>query len=252
MITLRPHKPQDYAILPDMDATDVGVLTESDHACLDDLGNHLLRAGANDRFGATLLHSHFIPESGETLVEAVDTEAQLLWLRPVRNAASDLAAINVRFEDDETQSDDIRLVGLEFVPSENLDGVVPINELDRACLAELRSVLVRHGKTRRFGLRLFHEPLKSTGKILVESFDPSRRWLCCALAKPDEDSLKRAIPTVFRWKRASWDETGLFASQYCEQLCTADQVCGAGDEPGTHIIVQSGHNTQHIHDTGPA
>ena len=59
MITIRPHNPHDYAILPDIDDRQVQSLTKADGDCLDKLGNFLVVAQANDRFGASLLHRHF-------------------------------------------------------------------------------------------------------------------------------------------------------------------------------------------------
>ena len=41
---------RDYADLRDMDATDVGVLSEGDSACLEELGKYLVASEAWDRF----------------------------------------------------------------------------------------------------------------------------------------------------------------------------------------------------------
>jgi hypothetical protein len=58
MITIRPHNPHDYAVLPDIDDRQVQSLTRADSDCLDKLGNFLVMAHANDRFGASPVFNH--------------------------------------------------------------------------------------------------------------------------------------------------------------------------------------------------
>ena len=65
MLTIREHEVNDYAVLRDMDATAVGMLTEDDRACLDALGKYLVGTGSWQRFAIWLLHKHFEPEPGE-------------------------------------------------------------------------------------------------------------------------------------------------------------------------------------------
>ena len=42
MLLIRDHGVEDYTEVLDMDATDVGVLSEDDRACLDELGEYLV------------------------------------------------------------------------------------------------------------------------------------------------------------------------------------------------------------------
>jgi hypothetical protein len=51
MLQIRDHGVEDYAALFDMDATDVGVMTEDDRACLDELGEYLDVARPNAALG---------------------------------------------------------------------------------------------------------------------------------------------------------------------------------------------------------
>ncbi len=46
MLTIRDHDVEDYVALRDMDATDVGMLSEDDRACLDELGDYLVSTDA--------------------------------------------------------------------------------------------------------------------------------------------------------------------------------------------------------------
>ena len=69
MLAVRDHGVDDYAKLPHMDTTDVGVLGEDDRACLEELGQYLAATDAWPRFGVWLLHKHFEPAPGEVFVE---------------------------------------------------------------------------------------------------------------------------------------------------------------------------------------
>jgi hypothetical protein len=46
MLTMRDHGVEDYEVLRDMDATDVGDLRDDDRACLDELGQYLVATDA--------------------------------------------------------------------------------------------------------------------------------------------------------------------------------------------------------------
>ena len=67
MLQIRDHGVEDYAALLDMDATDVGVMTEDDRACLDELGEYLVTTESWQRFAVWLLHKHFEPADGGIL-----------------------------------------------------------------------------------------------------------------------------------------------------------------------------------------
>ncbi len=69
MLAVRDHRADDYAALKDMDLTDVGLLDDSDHACLREIGAYLTTTDAWRRFAIWLLHKHFEPLPGEIFVE---------------------------------------------------------------------------------------------------------------------------------------------------------------------------------------
>lgn len=69
MLTMRDHRVDDYAELDDMDTTDVGVLTEDDRDCINELGQFLVDSDGWGRFAVWLLHKHFVPQPGEVFVE---------------------------------------------------------------------------------------------------------------------------------------------------------------------------------------
>lgn len=87
-----------------LDITEVKPLSDEDRACFADLKDVLARHGALNRFGVSLLHSHFPVYEGEVLVEECDEEARTLTLMP-RNRAEltekTLLQTNWRLDTDE-------------------------------------------------------------------------------------------------------------------------------------------------------
>ena len=98
MLTMRDHGVQDYAVLPDMDGTDVGVLNDDDRACLAEVGQYLATTDAWNRFGIWLLHKHFEPSDGEVFVEQLAHSPRGTRTAPIERTA-DLTATAIRFDD---------------------------------------------------------------------------------------------------------------------------------------------------------
>jgi hypothetical protein len=248
MIALRRHTATDYAGFPDIDATSVGILDERDTVCLGEVGECLLRFGANRRFGVGLLHSHFPIESGETLVEEAHTDAQMIILRPEHAAPPGLFATSVCFDDAGISHRDLRLVGLEFAPKQALAGIYPINDLDDDVLVSVAGILHQHGKIARFGVRLLHDPLKLNGRVLLETCDSVERALTCKSTAEDDPAFAHSIATVFCWEGPrSQTGDGSTVNQGCMQFCKSIQRC-AVDRRGHHE--RSGSHEQ-SHDQGP-
>lgn len=68
----------------------------------------------------------------------------------------------------------------------NIEDVTPIDDADRACLAEIRDVLVRHGRLDRFGVSLLHNHFPiGEDEVLVESCDDVARTLTMAIQPKD-------------------------------------------------------------------
>ncbi len=226
MLSIRSHAPEDYDSLPDIDKSDVGTLTQSDLDCLDELGDYIVEANAHNRFAATLLHSHFPISADETLVTQVDFENAAITLQPKRNAGSALAATNILFDAESAEGKDLRLVGLEFAARETLGGVQPIEDSDHDVLSGVAAILSRHSKTRRFGMRLVHDPLELDQRVLLETCDLLNRVLTCAPKDVDDVDFLDAIPTVFRWQPvAQFDANARVVSQSCVQFCKSVQGC---------------------------
>jgi hypothetical protein len=114
MLLIRDHGVADYTGLLDMDATDVGVLTEDDRACLAELGEYLASTQAWQRFAVWLLHKHFEPADGEIFVERATAERQLETTLVPRSVVSSqqVSASGIRF--DAQVDSDVSVIALEF------------------------------------------------------------------------------------------------------------------------------------------
>jgi hypothetical protein len=236
MIQLRRHNSQDYAALPDIDLTSVGLLAVDDHACLAEVGRCLVREHANERFGVTLLHSHFPVRDDEILVEEAHTDPQLITLRPVSGACPGVVATSVCFEG---AGDPFELIGLEFTSEDALVDIRPLGERDRDVLADLREILHQHRKIGRFGVRLLHDPLGLGARVLLETCDPASRVLTCCATTEDDPGFAEAIPTLFQWK-AGWTHGKLTTSQGCMQFCKSIRKCA---------LSRNGHQSSSSHES---
>lgn len=65
---------------------------------------------------------------------------------------------------------------LQWTELRELQDTPPLDDADIACLAELRDVLARHGKLRRFAVHLAHRHFDlAPGEVLIERPDPNGR-----------------------------------------------------------------------------
>jgi hypothetical protein len=200
MLTRRDHGVEDYAVLPDMDTTDVGVLSEDDRTCLADLGQHLAAAGACHRFGVWLLHKHFEPAPGEVFVECAIRASRKTETAPVaRSALPELSTTAIRFDDSVSG---IGVISMEFVQPPDLGETSPLSHDDEAALAGIAETLAAHGKVHRFGVRLIRNPLDlSEHELLYESCDSAHRTLHCTVGERDALLADRTmVETAWRWK----------------------------------------------------
>ncbi len=216
MLTIRDHTVDDYEQLGDMDASDVGVLTEDDRDTIAELGDYLLASGGWERFSVWLLHKHFLPEPGEVFVErAIGRPPQTHTTLIDRSAfsASGLQPTSLRFDPEATS--DVRLIGMEFAGPADFGPVSPIGPADEAVLAGFAKRLRARGKLDRFGVRLIRNQLGiSDDKDLMETCDKPRRALHCAVMDTAEIPRDDAIETTWRIKPVE-DEDGPTASQWC-------------------------------------
>ena len=203
MLAMRDHEVQDYSVLPDMDASDVGVLAADDRSCLDELGRYLAGAGAWERFGIWLLHKHFDPNKDELFVERTNAAHRRAQTAPEPKSAlreTEVVTTTIRF--DTATSSGVSLIGMEFTASPEFGDMSPLTDDDDAVLTGIAERLASHGKLDRFGVRLIRNPLSLSGQeLLNETCDKTNRTLDYHVR--DRDALladETTIQTAWRWK----------------------------------------------------
>lgn len=216
MLTIRDHTVDDYEELADMDASDVGVLTDDDRDCIAELGDYLVASGGWERFAVWLLHKHFLPEPGEVFVErAIAKPPQTHTTLIDRDAFSPtgLQATSLRF--DAEASAGVGLVGMEFAGPADFGPVAPIGPADEAVLAGFGDRLRARGKIDRFGVRLIRNQLGiADDKDLMETCDKPRRALHCAVIDGNDIPDDNAIETTWRVKPVAVGD-GPTATTFC-------------------------------------
>jgi hypothetical protein len=236
MLTVREHDVEDYAVLPDMDASDVGVLTDDDRECLNALGEYLISADAWRRFAVWLLHKHFDPAPGEVFVERTSAEHRQTNTKPIPLAAfscAELSAIAMRL--DTACKTSLGLVGMEFAVPADLGSAVPVSPADEAVLAGLAEILRAHGKADRFGVRLVRDRLGlSEGEVLLETCDFDARALQCEVI--DRGAISgRSFETSWQWEPVI-AKTGPTPVMTCQvvKYCT-DRADGGHNHVEQHV-----------------
>jgi hypothetical protein len=219
MLTIRDHDVEDYVALRDMDATDVGMLSEDDRACLDQLGQYLVSADAFQRFVIWLLHKHFEPAAAEVFVESVITAPRGTETTPVKRCSvQGLAATSMSFDPD--VSSGVGVIGMEFADPANFGATSPLSPDDEAVLAGIAERLRDAGKTERFGVRLIRNPLGlNENEVLVETCDIARRSLHCSVGERDDGG--STVETSWQWE-PSLSKTGPNVKHRCMSSCSMD------------------------------
>ncbi|MGO8964337.1 hypothetical protein [Mycobacterium sp.] len=204
-----------------MDATDVGMLSEDDRACLEELGDYLVSTDAFRRFAIWLLHKHFEPDTGEVFAESVITAPRGTQTTPVkRSSAGGLKATSMRFEPD--VSPGVGVIGLEFAEPADFGSISPLSADDETALAGIADRLQAHGKTERFGVRLIRNPLGlNENEVLLETCDIAHRTLRCSVGERDGIRAGSTVETSWQWE-PSLSKTGPKVKQYCASQCQMD------------------------------
>ena len=244
MPRMRDHDVNDYAALREMDATDVGVLTAADQACLDELGQYMVSTEAWKRFAIWLLHKHFEPHDGEVFVERSIPWPPQTHTTPIPRAAfsaSGLHATVLRFDTDVASG--VGLIGMEFAEPADFGSADPISPADEAVLAELAQRLRSHGKIDRFGVRLIRNQLGlSEDQLLQETCDTAHRALHCEVTERGQVRSHKTIETTWQWKPVI-TKTGTAVTMQPQQECLVE--CVADEEIG-HDVRHTGVEPQFV------
>ncbi len=250
MIEIRAHSKTDYAVLPDIDSSAMQALDDSDWDCLDEIGGLLIAEGANERFGVTLLHSHFPIDDKEIMVEEPQIEERAFTLRPVAGCAEDRVAINMQFA--ASGGDGVlSMIGLEYIRSEALSVAAPVSDSDAQALRGVREVLDRRNRLQRFGVGLLHDAIGlKESDVLLETCDSSARTLRCIAARRDDNRVRSSVETTWSWATPVDDavSTDAQATRLCRRQCTVVKVCYQAEDG--HRSQDGGHEPSG-HETGP-
>jgi hypothetical protein len=96
----------------------------------------------------------------------------------------------------------------------DIDSVEPINDADAAVLEEIHQVLLRHGKSSRFGVCLLHKHFEITDdEVAIEYTDVERRESRVTVEKRDDFNMN-SIQTVWRFQMG-----GSSMGTNCVQRC---------------------------------
>jgi hypothetical protein len=234
MLVLRDHGVADYTGLLDMDATDVGVLTEDDRACLAELGEYLASTQAWRRFAVWLLHKHFEPADGEIFVEHATAQRGLETTLVPRSELSpqQVSASGIRF--DAQDDSDVSVIALEFAEPGDFGPTTALCAEDETVLAGIADRLRAHDKIDRFGVKLIRNPLALSGdELLLETCDSAIRTLYCDIGTRDAlPADLDIVETTWRWNVVAGGGRPVVM-----------QECAAGCVPA----VAEGHDLRHGH-----
>jgi hypothetical protein len=234
MLLIRDHGVADYTGLLDMDATDIGVLSEDDLACLDELGAYLAGTQAWQRFAVWLLHKHFEPADGEIFVERATPDRELETTLVPRSMVSpqQVSASGIRFDAD--VDSDVSVIALEFAEPADFGPTPPLSADDETVLAGIAQRLRAHDKIDRFGVKLIRNPLAlSEDELLLETCDSAIRTLYCDISSRDAIPADLdIIETTWRWNVVQGEGQPVVM-----------QTCAAACVPA----VAEGHDLKHGH-----
>lgn len=236
MLNVRDHGVEDYTTLRDMDKTDVGVLSDDDRVCIDEIGRYLIEAGAAQRFALWLLHKHFDPRPGEVFIERSLTAPRRTETSLVARAAYGSEALHATaFRFDTSVSTGVGVIGMEFAEPDDFVSTPPLCADDEAVLAGLAERLAAHGKTERFGVKLIRDPLDLLEhELLLETSDSSLRTLYCDVSSRDAIRAEESRIIETSWRYQEVDGSGeTIVMRECISLCVRE--------------VDGGHESNHRH-----
>ena len=94
--------------------------------------------------------------------------------------------------------DSITIQALQWTRVADLRDVPALDRHDLACMAELREVLMRHGRLERFALHLVHKHFElAADEVLVEYSDPQAREQVLRVERRAAAALHGATPTTW-------------------------------------------------------
>ena len=109
----------------------------------------------------------------------------------------------------------VQLQTIQWSTLPEIDEVAPLDDKDAEVLSELREVLIRHGKTERFGVCLLHKHFDlRDDEVLMETTDERTRVSTLSV-EPRGARTTPAIETMWRFS----SRPDIVAGQKCLQQC---------------------------------
>lgn len=233
MLNVRDHEVEDYTTLRDMDKTDVGVLSDDDRTCIDEIGRYLVEAAAAHRFALWLLHKHFDPIRGEVFIERSLTAPRRTETTLVARAAYESNALHATaFRFDDAVPSGVGVIGMEFAESDDFGSTPILCADDETVLAGVAERLSAHARTERFGIKLIRDPLDLLEhELLLETCDSSLRTLYCDVSERDaiRSEGSNIVETSWRYQVVGGRGESIVMKE-CISLCIREVGGGGGHE----------------------
>jgi len=93
-----------------------------------------------------------------------------------------------------------QMTALQWRDIPHIDDIDKFSSEDHECLEDIRSVLARHNRLRKFGIALLHHHFHlDETEILVQSVDAQTRTLSARVVPRSQVDLANAIETLWRF-----------------------------------------------------
>ncbi|NES80688.1 MAG: hypothetical protein F6K10_04395 [Moorea sp. SIO2B7] len=111
-----------------------------------------------------------------------------------------------------------RLQPLQFNTLPDINNIDSISTEDKACLEELKSVLIKHNLVSKFGIALLHNHFHlEDDEVLLEYCDKEKRQLISKPVKTYNLASQDVIETLWRF-----NENDIIGGAWCKKYCPRD------------------------------
>lgn len=130
----------------------------------------------------------------------------------------------------DTANGRIELAPMLWSQLRDITDVKPVGDEDAECLAELRSVLEKHGRLDRFGVTLLHSHFAvNEDEVLLEYSDPKSRRLSTEVVPASATGT--SVQTQFRFMN-SGSKTLMWCTQQCHKDVQGNHYVGGHTRVG--------------------
>lgn len=94
----------------------------------------------------------------------------------------------------------ITLETVQWASLRDIDDVAPLNDTDGAVLEEIRQVLLRHGKSERFGVCLLHKHFDLSDEEVAVEYTDNENRISQIIVKNKNDVEENSVQTIWRFQ----------------------------------------------------